>query len=213
MRFKSFSFDCVYAIVNLVIVEGSGFMFDNETLKIIKRRRSVRSFKEEQIKEEELQAILDAGLYAPNAGGQAWHFTVVQNRGLLDKLNLAAKEAAKRMDFEHLRKLGKDEGFNCLYGAPTLIIVSGSEQAPIPLDADCAAATENLLLAAESVGVGSCWIFFVMMAFNAPNAADLRKVLNMPEGYKPYYAAVFGYKEAATAAAPERKPDLITYIR
>ena len=69
-------------------------MIVNETLKIIKQRRSIRSFKDEQIKEEELQAVLEAGLYAPNAGDQAWHFTVIQNKELLDRLNLAAKEAA-----------------------------------------------------------------------------------------------------------------------
>lgn len=56
------------------------------------------------------------------------------------------------MDFEHLRELGNDGKFNCLYGAPTLIIISGDEKSPVPLDADCAAATENLLLAAESIG-------------------------------------------------------------
>jgi nitroreductase len=55
-------------------------MIINETLKIIKQRRSIRSFKDKQIKEEELQAVLEAGMYAPNAGDQAWHFTVVQKR-------------------------------------------------------------------------------------------------------------------------------------
>ena len=78
-------------------------MIANETLKIIKKRRSIRSFKDEQIKEEELQAVLEAGLYAPNAGDQAWHFTVIQNKELLDRLNLAAKEAAKQMDFGPFR--------------------------------------------------------------------------------------------------------------
>ncbi|WP_269849065.1 nitroreductase family protein [Methanosarcina horonobensis] len=82
-------------------------MIVNETLKTIKQRRSIRSFKDEQIREEELQAVLEAGLYAPNAGDQSWHFTVVQNRELLDRLNLAAKEVAKQMEMEHLRKLGK----------------------------------------------------------------------------------------------------------
>lgn len=66
-------------------------MITSETLKIIKQRRSIRSYKDEQIKDEELQAVLEAGLYAPNAGGQAWHFTVVQNKGLLERLNHAAK--------------------------------------------------------------------------------------------------------------------------
>lgn len=188
-------------------------MITNETLKIIKQRRSIRSFKNEQIKEEELQAVLEAGLYAPNAGGQAWHFTVIQNKELLNKLNLAAKEAARQMDLEHLRELGNNEQFNCLYGAPTLIIVSGNEQSPIPLDADCAAATQNILLAAESIGLGTCWIFFVLMAFYSPKGFGLKQELKIPEGYKPYYAAVLGYKNEAITAAPERKPNLITYIR
>lgn len=57
----------------------------NETLKIVKERRSIGNFRNEQIKEKELQAVLEAGLYAPNPGDQAWHFTVVQNRELLDR--------------------------------------------------------------------------------------------------------------------------------
>lgn len=188
-------------------------MIVNETLKIIKQRRSIRSFKDEQIREEELQAVLEAGLYSPNAGDQAWHFTVIQNNELLDRLNLATKEAAKQMDIEHLRELGNSEKFNCLYGAPTLIIVSGSEQAPMPLDADCAAATQNLLLAAESIGLGSCWIFFVQLAFYSSQGPELRTELKIPEGYKPYDSAVLGYKKEAVVNVPDRKPNLVTYIR
>ncbi|HYF84746.1 MAG TPA: nitroreductase family protein [Clostridia bacterium] len=187
-------------------------MIVNETLKIIKQRRSIRSFKEKQIKKEELQAVLEAGLYAPNAGDQAWHFTVIQNKELMGRLNLAAKEAAKQLDIEGLSEIANNESYNCFYGAPTLILVSGKEQA-IPLEADCAAATQNLLLAAESIGLGSCWIYFVMFAFNSPQGPELRKELKIPKGYKPYYSAVLGYKEDAVANAPDRKPNLITYIR
>lgn len=188
-------------------------MAANETLKIIKQRRSIRSYKDEQIKDEELQAILEAGLYAPNAGGQAWHFTVVQNKALLDRLNIAAKEAARQMSVPHLAALGENEQFHCLYNAPTLVIVSGSEAAPMPLDMDCAAATENLLIAAESLGIGSCWIFFVLLAFQSSQGSELRKELRIPEGYRPYDAAVFGYKKGEAIKAPDRKPNLITYIK
>jgi nitroreductase len=188
-------------------------MIVNETLKAIKQRRSVRSFKDEQIREEELQAVLEAGLYAPNAGDQAWHFTVIQNKELLIRINLTAKEAAKQLDIEGIREIANDEEYNCLYGAPTLIIVSGNEQCPIPLEADCAAATQNLLLAAESIGLGSCWIYFIMFAFNSPLGSELRKELKIPEGYKPYYSAVLGYKKDTIGEIPERKPNLITYIR
>jgi len=188
-------------------------MITNKTLEVIKQRRSIRSFKEEQIKDEEIQAILEAGLYAPNAGNQAWHFTVIQNKGLLEKMNLAAKQAAQQMDFEHLRALGSDEEFHCLYHAPTLIIVSGDEKAFVPLEADCAAATQNLLLAAESIGVGACWIFFILLAFKSPQGSELRNELKIPEGYKPYYTAVFGYKNDIVVDVPDRKSNLITYIR
>jgi nitroreductase len=188
-------------------------MIVNETLKTIKQRRSIRSFRDEQIKDEELQAVLEAGMYAPNAGNQAWHFTVVQNRDLLRRLNTTAKEAAKHMNMEQLKALGEDEKFDCLYGAPTLVIISGDEKAPMPLEADCAAATENMLLAAESLGLGSCWIFFVLMALYPPQGAELRKELKIPEGYRPYYSAIFGYRKDTAPDAAERKPNLITYIR
>ena len=185
----------------------------NETLKMIKQRRSIRSFKEEQIKDEELHAVLEAGLYAPYAWEQSRHFTVIQNEELLDRLNLAAKEAAKQMGMGHLRELGNNEGFNCLYNAPALVIVSGIEQAPIPLEADCAAAAENMLIAAESIGIVSCWIFFVLMAFNSPQGTELRKELKIPDGYKPYYSILLGYKNTATVNIPERNSNLITYVK
>lgn len=188
-------------------------MIVNETLRIIKRRRSTREYQEEQIKDKELQAVLEAGLYAPNAGGQAWHFTVVQSKDLLARLNIAAKEAAKQMGVEHLGGLANNVEFDCLYGAPTLVIVSGNEQAPVPLEGDCAAAVENMLIAAESIGLGSCWIFFVVLAFYSSQGPELRRELELPDGYRPYYAAVLGYKKSAVASAPDRKPNLITYIR
>jgi nitroreductase len=187
-------------------------MIVNETLKVIKKRRSIRSFRNEQIKEEELQAVLEAGLYAPNAGDQAWHFTVIQNKELLDRINLTAKEAAKQLNIEGLTEIANNESYNCIYGAPTLILVSAKEQG-VPLDADCAAATQNLLLAAESIGLGSCWIYFVMFAFNSPQGSELRKELKIPEGNKLFCSAALGYKNDEVVDAPERKSNLITYIR
>lgn len=185
-------------------------MITNDTLKIIRQRRSTRDYRDEQIKEEELQAVLDAGLFAPNAGNQAWHFTVIQNEELLTRLNAAAKQAAIQIG-GHLGALGNDENFSCLYGAPTLIIVSCDEKTPAP-EIDCAAATQNLLLAAESVGLGSCWIYFILLAFYSPEGESLRKELRIPEGYKPCTATVLGYKNAAIMDALDRKNNVITRI-
>jgi nitroreductase len=185
----------------------------NETLDIIKQRRSIRSYMAKEIKEEELWAVLEAGMYAPNAGDQAWHFTVVQNKELLAKLNIAAKEAVKQLNIDGLKEIANDEDYNCFYGAPTVVIVSGNELSRVPLEADCAAAMQNMLLAAESIDLGSCWIYFIMFALNSPQGPALRKELAIPEGYKPYYAALLGYKNSTVATVAERKPNLVTYIR
>lgn len=155
---------------------------------------------------------MEAGQYAPNAGGQAWHFTAVRKGGLLKKLNLAAKEAARQADMKHLRMLSHDETFDCLYGAPMLVIVSADTRAPMLLDTDCAAATENMLIAAESLGLNSCWIYFVLMAFEGEQGAALLTELKIPEGYRPYSAAVFGYGKGEPVPAEDRKPGAATII-
>lgn len=188
-------------------------MIVSDALKTIKTRRSTRSFKDEQIKDDELQSVLEAGIYAPSAGNQqAWHFTVVQNQELLEWLNRTAKEAAKHLDNEHLRKMVNNEKFNIFHGAPTLIIVSGDERAMV-IESDCAAANENMLLAAEAIGLGACWINLVLFAFQSPNGKEYCKELGIPEGYKPYCSSVLGYKKIEAVNAPARKENLINYIK
>jgi len=88
------------------------------------------------------------------------------------------KEAVKVLNIAPLMELADDNTYDCIYGAPTLVIVSGNEQSPIPLDSDCAAATQSLLLTAESIGLGSCWIFFAILAFSDLKARDCGTNLN-----------------------------------
>jgi nitroreductase len=184
----------------------------NDTLNTIKSRRSIRSFKDEQIKDDEVEAVLEAGMYAPSAGNQqAWHFTVIQNKELLAWLNREAKERAKQLDDEHIKKMANNESLNIFYGAPTVILVSGEEKAMV-IEADCAAATQNMLLAAESVGLGSCWVNLVLFAFNSPKAKEYLKELGVPDGYKPFSSVALGYKKIEAINAPARKSNLINYI-
>ena len=183
----------------------------NDTLAVIRRRRSVRSYTASQITDDDLDAVVEASLYAPNAGGQAWHFAVVQNRELLTELNAAARAVAKHAG-GFLAALAADETYDCLHGAPTLIVVSGDEQSPSP-QVDCAAATENMLIAAESLGLGACWLFFITLAFGSPRAAELRQALEIPEGYRPYAAAVLGHQSGDAADASSRKANIVSYIR
>jgi nitroreductase len=194
-------------------MKGMKGMIQNETLALIKSRRSVRSFKEEQITEEELQAVLEAGQYAPSAmNQQQWHFTVVQNKEIMEMLNRDARQGVSQFKNEHLQQLVRNEKFHIFYHAPTVIIVSGNENA-MAVAEDCAAANENMLLAAEAIGLGACWVNMVRFAFIGEKDRFYREKLGIPEGFKPFYSVILGYKNTGVLQAPARKENLVNYIR
>ncbi|MDO4556544.1 MAG: nitroreductase family protein [Lachnospiraceae bacterium] len=185
----------------------------NEVLKCIKERRTTRKFKPEQIKDEELQMIVEAGLFAPSGENyQPWHFTVVQNKELLDEMNFETKEVFKKSDNEAYRRVGNNEKFMPSYNAPTVIIVSGNKESEYT-EADCAAATQNMLLAAHSLGVASCWAAAVTVAFNGEKNEYFRDKLNIPDNYTPFYAVLLGYSDNTPSKAPKRKENTVNYMK
>ncbi|MGI9952768.1 nitroreductase family protein [Moorellaceae bacterium AZ2] len=185
----------------------------SEVLQIIKNRRSVRSYKDRQVEDKDLEAVLEAGSYAPSPGGsQPWHFTVVQDKELIRAMSEAAKEVARSREVEFLRALGENPEYHAFHGAPTVIVVSGDETQPFA-PAACAAATQNMLLAAEALGLGSCWVNFGLMAFEGAKADHFRRVLGIPEGYKPLYSVCLGYRKEEKPPAAPRKSGVISYVR
>lgn len=181
----------------------------NEVLKVIKNRRSVRSYRHEQISQEDLDLIIEAGIYAPTAhNDQPWHFTVIQNRELLQHINEKAKELMAKSDVEWIQKSGSNPDFQLTYNAPTLVIVSGRKNA-MAWEADCAAAIQNMLIAAESLNIGSVWLGLLRFFFEQEDEVGK---LGIPEGYQPYYGVAFGFK-AKEQVAPKRNVDVVNYIR
>jgi hypothetical protein len=154
-------------------------------------------------------------MYAPNGGGNIEKniaFTIIQNKIFLSKINLFAKEFAKKSDMAWLQELGNTRDFNCLYNAPTLIIVSYKKESVCAVY-DCSAVTQNMLLAAESLGLGSCWLYFPLQAFEYDTGDDLLKEIHIPEGYKPITSMITGYKENARPPAVQRKAENVFYIK
>lgn len=184
----------------------------NETIRTIKARRSIRKFEAEQIDQATLAAIVEAGLYAPSAHNQqSWHFTVIQDRALLNDLNVVTKEKAKAYPNESIQKMANNGGLDIFYGAPTAIIISGQESAMMPKE-DCAAATQNILLAAQSLDVGSCWNGFLTFLFQSDEAEAYKQRLQIPQGFAPYYAVALGYKAANPTKAPKRRLNTVNYL-
>ena len=183
----------------------------NPTIETIKNRRSVRSYLPEQIKEEELKQILDAAIYAPTGRNhQPWHFTTIQNQELIKEMGAKTKEIMSQSKEDWISERGKDPGFNIFYNAPTVIIVSGRKDAYSPLT-DCSAAIQNILLTAESLNIGSCWVGLVSHFFSVKE--EVAK-LNIPENYEPYYAVCLGYKNPeAKIVMKERNEGVVNYIK
>lgn len=183
----------------------------NDVINVIKNRRSVRAYSSEQLKQEELDQIIEAGIYAPTAhNDQPWHFTVIQNKEKLDFINEKSKELMAKSDIDWINKLGSNPKFNVSYNAPTLIIVSGKKNAVSP-KVDCSAAIENMLIAAESINIGSVWLGLVGFFFTLETEV---KALGVPEDYEPYYGIAFGYKVSdKKLPAPKRNLDVVNYIK
>lgn len=181
----------------------------NEVINAIKSRRSVRAYKGDALGIDVLQPIVEAGYYAPTGmGAQQWHFSVIQDRALIDEVNEKAKKKMAAIPVDWIQNMAKAPGLDITHKAPVLIIAS-AKKGYVTGAEDCTAALENMLIAAESLGIGSCWMGFVSFIFDD---AEMMKRLGVPEGYEGKQAAVFGYQDGEKNAAPPRSPDVVTYV-
>ena len=136
----------------------------NEVLKAIKNRRTIRRFKPNPIDEEMLQMILEAGRWAPSFSNlQPWRFIVIRDQGLKMALDKAARESVLH--------LGINE-------APVVILVCVDRRIdPLHAIEAGAAATQNMTLAAYSLGLGAGWIGI----WGTEAETSIQKILKFPE--------------------------------
>ena len=172
----------------------------NETLQTIKARRSCRSYLPTQITEEELAAVLEAGTYAASAmGRQSARILVVQDpetRALLTRMNAAV--------------LGTDS--DPMYGAPTILLVLADAQARNAVQ-DGSLVMGNLMLAAASLGLGSCWINRAKEMFETPEGKELLHRWGVEGDWLGVGCCILGYPAAQPKPAAPRKPDYILRVQ
>ncbi len=190
----------------------------NEFTELIISRRSVRKYRAEQVKEEQLQAIVKAGVYAPNGiNAQRWHFTVIQNVDILKELNTLVRKAfVKNIDSDNkiikmTANAARNENYSFYYGAPTVVLVSSdiSNQNAI---ADSVCAVENILLAAHAEGLGGVYINQLTWFDNEPEIRALLTKIGVPANYHVCASAAIGYS-AGTPGRAIRNEDVVNYIR
>jgi len=184
----------------------------NETLHAIAGRRSIRRFKPEQIPDTELDEILTAALLAPNARNQQmWHFTVIQNADLLERMVAITKKNALKYGSDFIVERASDPSYHTFHRAPTVVMISADDEAQL-VHLDCGAAAENITIAAESLGIGSCVIASSAFLFATDEGNELRGELLIPDGYSHVCSVALGYK-AEDPPTPERIAGVISYVR
>ena len=185
----------------------------NETLAVIRQRRSIRQFETRQISDKELNAILDAALFAPtDMNQQKWHFAVVQSKSSLEKMDRIARENKLNSNIAFIVKNAERDDYHTYYHAPTVVVVSGDKQAK-SIQIDCGAAAQNIVLAAESMGIGSCIITSAGFLFVSTSGRKMKKELGIPKGYEHICSIALGYKATDTLTAPPRNREVFSYLR
>ena len=169
-------------------------------LEIIRTRRSYRSYKPEQITDEQLNAVLEAGTYAPTSRGLQSPFIVaIQNEDLKARL---AKMNAEIMGVTT----------NPYYDAPTYVLVFVPSDAPNGIQ-DASLVMENMMLAAHAQGLGSCWIHREREMFATEEGKELMQQWGLPEGLVGIGALALGYPDAEPSPTKPRKEGYTRVIR
>lgn len=186
----------------------------NQVIENIKARRSIRAYTDQQVSGMDLQVILEAATYAPSGMHcETWHFTAIQNAEKLEELNARIKGAFAKSDDSRLQERGHSQTYCCYYHAPTLVIVS-NEPTQWWAGMDCACAIENIILAATSLGIGSCWINQLGTTCNDPEVRAFITSLGVPENHQVYGCVALGYASPEiTLKEKTVKPGTVTIVK
>ncbi|MHC4400054.1 MAG: nitroreductase family protein [Planctomycetota bacterium] len=163
-----------------------------DALEAIRHRRSIRKYQDKPVPEDVVGQLLAAAMMAPSArNAQPWQFVVIDDRALL------AEYAAKHPN----AAMAKD--------APLAILVCGDLRLELSegyWPVDCAAAVENLLLAAHALGLGAVWTGVYP---RQPRMATLRELCSVPDPVVPHSLIVLGYPAEEVASEDRFRPDRV----
>ena len=174
----------------------------NDTLKVLEERRSCRKFKPDMITEEELNAVIKAGNYAPTGMGKQSPIIIsVTNKELREKL---AKENAKIA--------GWNEDFDPFYGAPVVLIVL-ADKSIWTYKEDGSLVIGNMLNAAESLDLGSIWIHRAKEEFESDFGKNILKKLGITGDYEGIGHCAIGYRDGEKLQAKPRKENYVYSIK
>lgn len=171
-----------------------------ETLQIIKERRSVKRYKPDMVPEELIRKVAEAGTWAPSGmGRQPAVILAVTNKELRDRLS--------RMN---AAIMGTDA--DPFYGAPVVLVVLADKNVSTYLY-DGALVMQNLMLAAQDLGLGSCWIHRAKEEFESAEGKEILKSFGIEGEYEGIGHCILGYPDGEPKKAAERKASYVYFAR
>lgn len=170
----------------------------------IMERRSIRQYKPQPVNRDTMQVILNCGINAPNGQNkQSWEVRVVDNpefiKGVTALYTKGNPKAAEDPSFK-----------NMFRNAPTVVFIANDPSYDFS-QIDCGLLGGNMILSAQSMGIGSCCLGGPARFMSSPEAAEYLKQLNFSEGYELLYCIAFGYPDEAPAAKP-RNAEKVKFV-
>ena len=168
----------------------------NEVMQCLLRRRSTKSYTEQQVPDALLDQVLEAAIYAPTGrNNQNVVCVAVRDKTLRDQLS--------RMNAE---VMGADA--DPFYGAPCVIVVLTDPNGNTPVE-DGSVVLENMLIAAESLGLGACWVHRARQMFESDEGKALLKAWGLPETMIGIGNCILGYAAQEPAFKPRKEGRII----
>ena len=176
----------------------------NETLKSIFSRYSCRAYTAEPVSQEQLKLLSDAALAAPTGmNRQPFRVVVIKDKALIDKMDAECMETLKNQADSSTYNRFMERGGTLFYGAPAMIMLPIEKGA----NTDVGIIAQNICIAAESLGLGSCHCGMARLIFSDGRQAEYEKLFQFPEGYDFGLAVLIGHptKKGATHPLDESK--------
>lgn len=214
MMYPRLLFSLICCVVAVTSCCGTGAGDDNTDLSgldstmivldNIMDRRSIRAYKDKPVEKDKLLAVAMCGINAPSAlNGQPWQIRIVDNKEIINGVTDAFVKANP--------KAAGEAGFkNAFRNAPAFIaVLSPSDGSGV---FDCGLLTENMLLSARAMGLGTCVLGSTTRFMNSDeNARPYLERLNIPEGYQLLMIVAIGYSDESPEAKP-RNEEVISFV-
>jgi len=175
----------------------------------IKGRRSVRAYTSQSVSKDQLEAIIEAGTWAPSGmNRQPWRFVVIEDKKKIKTISDETKVLVKKIMPEASSRYEMETEADIIcYNAPVLVLICAEKNKQLEnLNLqDCVLAAQNMFLKAYELGLGTCYMGFVQLLNTKP---EVLRNIGVPENYQMIVPFILGHPKAKQGSGKRTKPEI-----